>query len=253
MVGLIGSNINLDKIDNLFNEKLENRKLTSIGKQIEMCIYDTIVQANKNRPEAFRYLDFINKLCGELSELLNEEEKKLISLNIYNMLISFDLKYLNFFGEILVLNNLMKTKKYRLHAVEIKLSNGKEIDFVLQSISSNNLIQIEIVNLQPNEKKVEPDNNAIRAFLTKRLIDKIKTTQIGLNDKSEFILIPVIWGSAKVLKIYYDFFQRESIQIENVLEPHAYGTFIEENGVYIHRFCKISNLFTFNPPRKIIF
>jgi len=97
MVKLIGNNINLDKIDNLFNKKIEKRKATSIGKQIEACIYDNIVQANKNIPEAYRYLSFINKLCGELSGLLTEKEKKLISKNVYNMLISFDLKYLNFF------------------------------------------------------------------------------------------------------------------------------------------------------------
>ena len=141
MVELIGDNINLDKIDNLFNKKIENRRQTSIGKQIEACIYDTIVQANKNIPQAYRYLHFINKLCGELSGLLTEKEKKLIRKNVYNMLVSFDLKYLNFFGEILVLNSLMKTKQYRLHDVEMKLSNGKEVDFVLKNISSNKLIK----------------------------------------------------------------------------------------------------------------
>ena len=107
--------------------------------------------------------------------------------------------------------------------------------------------------MQPDERKVESNDTAIRTFLTKKLNDKVKSKQTNLAGKSGFTLIPVIWGSAKILKIYYDFFQKESIPIENVLVPYAYGTFIEQNGDYIHKFCKISNLFTFNPPREVIF
>jgi hypothetical protein len=248
LVALAGENIDWNRINTHINKKLKERILNSEGQiiTVEACIYDYLMSAKQNESRAFGLLGYLNNLFEELLLLLSEAEKKLLSQNLYNMLISFDRNYLSYVGEIAVLNGLIKSRKYQLIKVEEKLPNGKKIDFVLQVISSNKLLQVEVYNIHLDGEKVDPNHDAINKFLTDRLTVKINKKEAGLESKREFTIVPVLWGPSKVLRIYYDFFQTESIQLENVHEPFAYGTFIGQNGYYEHRFWKISNLFKGN-------
>src|ERR1035437_44450 len=218
-------------IDSLFKKKIEKRIQECKGETIivETTIYDLIIEVKKKNSQALRLLDFINKLFYELSGNLDTLEKQLVKNNIRNILINFDMRYLNFIGEIAVLNSLMKTKKYSLEGIETKLSNNKSIDFKLKQYSDNSYILIEIVNIHLNSDRIEKSNVKIDKFLTERLEQKVKNKKQGLFEDINFYLIPVLWGNSDDLKIYSDYFIENSIQIKNVIEPLSYLTFIDPN------------------------
>lgn len=233
------------KIDNLFTQKIKDRIAESNGEtfKVEASIYDIIVEAKKQNLTAIGLLDFLNKLFEELTDNLETREKRLIKSNVKQMLISLDSKYLNFLGEIAALNNLIKSKAYRLITIEEKISNGKSIDFKLRDIKTQKPILVEIVNIHLDSDKVENNPEAIRAFLTKKLTKKIESKTTNLANKIQFYLIPVIWGSSKDIKIYSDFFKSNSLNLLDVLEPISYLTYSDTTGYYEHYFQTISKLF----------
>jgi hypothetical protein len=234
------------KIDSLFSEKIKMRKAEFKGETIiiEASIYDIIVEAKQQNSSALGLLDFLDKLFEELNDNLNKTERQLVRRNIKQMLISFDCKYLNFIGEIATLNNLVKSKLFRLLSIEEKISNGKSIDFKLLNIEQNKIMLVEIVNIHLNNDKVVDESEAIRLFLTGKLTDKKKLKSINLNNEIQFYLIPVIWGSAKSLKVYSDFYKSNSLNLEGILEPVAYLTYSDKAGYYYkHYFTTISKLF----------
>jgi uncharacterized protein YlaI len=234
-----------EKINNLFTQKIKDRISDSNGEiiKVEASIYDIIVEAKKQNLTAIGLLDFLNKLFEELTDNLEASEKLLIKSNVKQMLISLDNKYLNFLGEIATLNNLIKSKAYRLIAIEERIPNGKSIDFKLQHINKQKPILVEIVNIHLDSKKVENNPEAIRTYLTCKLTKKIESKTSNLVKKIQFHLIPVIWGSSKDLKIYSDFFKSNSLNMLDVEEPIAYLTYSDTAGYYEHYFQTISKLF----------
>lgn len=234
------------KIDNLFSEKIKMRKAKCNNETIivEASIYDIIVEAKQQNSSAIGLLDFLDKLFEELNDNLNKTERQLVRSNIKKMLISFDSKYLNFLGEIATLNNLIKSKSFRLISIEEKIPNGKSIDFKLLNIEQNKTMLVEIVNIHLNNEKVENDSEAIRVFLTGKLTDKKETKSLKLDNLVQFYLIPVIWGSAENLKVYSDFYRFNSLNLDGILEPVAYLTYSDKTGHYYkHYFTTISKLF----------
>jgi hypothetical protein len=234
-------------IDILFSKKLDKRAKESQGQPmtIEATIYDLIVEVKKNNQQAMRMIDFINKLFEELSLNLKKNEKKLIKRNIRSFLTTLDKGYLNFLGEIAVLNNLLKSKLYELEDVETQLPNNKTIDFKLRKLKDDNSILVEVVNIHLDSERIEYKNKKIEKFLTERFEKKIESKKMGLEDDIDFYLIPVLWGTWKDLKVYSDYFKDNEIHIQNVAEPVSYLTFIDPNNeyFYLHRFGRVSNLF----------
>ena len=53
--------------------------------------------------------------------------------------------------------------------------------------------------------------------------------------------MPVVWGSAKNLKIMSEYFKRNDFGMVNITEPFAYLTDIE-NGYYKHHFRRVNTL-----------
>ena len=250
-----------DRIDLLFSQKLEERKktfnedlikATAAGQEtnendfsiiVESTIYDMIVLAKKGNPTANGYLDFLKKLFEELTDNLTAHEKVLVRSNVKSMLTSFDMKYLNFLGEIAVLNNLIKSKIYRLETIEEKLSNGKAIDFKLRMTESETTHLIEVLNIHLDFKKIDPNPVLIEKFLRDRIAAKILDKTKNLLVYPGLILIPVLWGESKALKIYNDFYKRTPLKIVNTIEPCGYLTYPDGKGRYKHYFEPISTLF----------
>lgn len=244
LIEIVGdSDFDWNYIDNLFSKKLNERTLKAGGGTllIEATIYDIIIQVKKGNQEAIRLLSFFQKLLEELSTNLIEEEQKLVKKNVRNLLISFDSKYLNFVGEIAVLNNLLKSKMYRLEDVETKLSSKKSIDFTVKKIDNRKLFLVEIVNIHLDSNKIENDETKIKKFFADRLVNKIKSKK----SSEDFFLVPVLWGGWKDVKIYSDYFKKNRMDIKNVLEPVSYVTFSDPHNAnhYFHRFGNVSNLF----------
>lgn len=232
-----------DYIDKLFSNKLEERTAKADGGtlMVEATIYDIIIEVKKGNTQALRLLSYFQRLLEELLMNLTEEEQKLIKRNLRNFLTSFDKRYLTFVGEISVLNNLIKSKTYRLEDVEAELSSNKSIDFKVRKIDDVKLFLVEVVNIHLDSNKIENDEVKIKKFLTDRLAKKIESKKSDSN----FFLVPVLWGGWQDIQIYSDYFKKNKMHIENVLEPVSYVTLSDPNNesYYFHRFGNVSNLF----------
>ena len=233
------------KIDTLFSKKLQHRLIEfGNGKSvIEATVYDIIIEAKKGNSIAIGHLDFLNKLFEELCDSLTSREKGLIKTNVKHMLITFDKGHRNYIGEIAVLNNLIKSKSYRLSSIEVKLPNGKSIDFQLELTGKSKFLLVEVMNIHLEETKVDNSPEAIEKFLTERFTQKLESKTLTLPDNIEFYLVPVLWGGWKHIKVYSDYFKTNTIKLKNVIAPVAYLTYSDGKGYYEHHFKTISNLF----------
>lgn len=240
-----GLKMDWDYIDSLFAKEIAKRTKQANGEtiQIETNIYYNIVKIKKGDKSAIGFMDFLNKMVEELCMNLYSQERALIKPNIRRILTSFNIKFLDFVGEIAVLNNLIKSKSYRLHSVEAPLPNGKAIDFTLRRILDNTLVDVEVSNIHLDSERVEANNTAIRKFLTDRLTQKIAEKKEKLFSKKDFFLVPVIWGQGRDIKIYSDYFKNNKMHIEQVIEPLAYITFSYDENSFVHRFGTVSTLF----------
>ncbi|WP_126970223.1 hypothetical protein [Gynurincola endophyticus] len=231
------------RVEKLFSDELKKRTVKANGAtlMIEATIYDIIIEVKKQNLQAMRLLSFFQRLLEELSINLTSEEKKIIKKNIRDLLTSFDLKFLNYVGELAVINNLIKSKNYRLEYVETKMVSGKSIDYRIKKLENGKLYLVEVLNIHLNSDKVENDEEKIKTFLNHRLAHKIESKK---SDKN-FFLIPVLWGGWQDIKIYSNYFKKNKMHLANVLEPVAYVSFTDpkDKTFYIHRFGNVSNLF----------
>ncbi len=232
-----------ERIDKLFSDELIKRTAKAKGGTIMIVatIYDLIVEVKKQNLEAIRFLSFFQRLLEELSINLTSKEKKIIKKNVRDFLTRFDLKYLDYVGELAVINNLIKSKIYRLENVETKLASGKSIDFKIKKNENGQSYFVEVTNIHLDSNKVENDDEKIETFLNHRLAKKIESKRSDTN----FFLVPVLWGGWQDIKIYSDYFKRNKMHLTNVLEPVAYATFTDPKNetFYFHRFGNVSNLF----------
>jgi hypothetical protein len=209
----------------------------------EAHIYLIAIESVNGNKQALGLFTFFDRLFQELVKVLSDNEKKLIGNNIFNLLTNFDSKYLNFVGEIAVLNNLIKSNQYNLIDVETKVLNGKSIDFKLSNKRNNENVFVEVLNIHINSNKVESDENKIKKFLETRINRKYTEKTSNLLPSFKLNIVPVIWGSAKVLEIYSSFFRSNSLETPYSTEPVSFLTFTDDSGYYLHKFGRISQLF----------
>ena len=247
LVRLIGASpFPWKKFDELFNSEVKRRIEKGNGEPVtvEATLYDIIIEAKKENNSAIGLLHFLNRMFEELSTNLNETEKAFLRKNISDMLGSMTKEYLNYVGEIATLNNLIKTKAYRLEGVEEPMGNGKTIDFKLAKIESGKVFLVEIVNIHIDSVRVETDTELIHKFFSYRLQQKIDKKMYGLSGIPPFYLIPVLWGGYSEIKIYGDFFGSNKLNFTNVIEPVSYLMQSDGKGYFEHYFKSVSNLFS---------
>jgi len=233
------------RINDLFNQKLEERNEEAQGETIEVkaTVFDIMVAAKKGNKTARGLLLYLNRLFNDLSQLLAVAQRQMVFTNIKNLLTRLDWRFYDYLGEIGILFNLLSTNKYRLLRVEEGIGNGKTLDFTIQDISTSTVQLVEVYNIHLDSEKVEADPTAINAFLTKRLTDKITDKQKKRDTPIEFTLVPVLWGGVKELRVYSQYFQEHQLDIPNVHEPFAWLQFSDDKDYYAHRFARITNLF----------
>lgn len=232
-----------DRIDRNFSALWKTKSAQAIGDviKVEMTLFFMMMSASKGNMQAIGMLHFLNLLFEELSDQLHADEKKLICSNIKDIIQTPNLMFFNFVGEIATLNNLMKTKEYRLSRVEAPLGNGSSIDFQLKKLN-NNILLVEIVNIHLGSERVEADPIAIDKFLTNRLMGKIEKKKKGLKENIDFYLIPVLWGGWKEIEVYSTYFKSRKLTIANVIEPVAYLQHSNGLGYFDHQFGRVSTL-----------
>jgi len=244
IINIVGNtNFDWERIDKLFSEELTKRTAKANGGTliIEATIYDIIIEVKKGNLQAMRLLSFFRQLLEELSINLTTEEQKLIKKNIRDFLTRFNLKYLDYVGELAVINNLVKSKIYRLENVELKLASKKRIDFEIKRIEDGKLFLVEVVSIHLDSNKVERDDLKIKKFLNNRFANKIESKK----SNTDFFLVPVLWGSWHDIKVYSEYFKKNKMHLINVLEPVSYVTFADpkDKNFFFHRSGNVSNIF----------
>jgi hypothetical protein len=245
---LIGEN-NLDwrTIEKRFGEKLDEhiRKVELTGQliRVEASLYHIITASKEGKDEATRLLDFITKLFQELITRLDKEERKLIKKNIFDLLTNIDMKYLNFLGELCVLNQVTRNTKLKLIATEQPLDknkkDGTKIDFVFFNADTDRKLLVEIVNLHINDNVTGTDNK-IETLLDQKI--KGKLNRKGLRTTFEFLLIPVVWGPIDDIKRLIQYYETYQPQFKNTSIPVCYMTFSDNVGNRVHKFGTIDTI-----------
>lgn len=219
--------------------KKYNKRFEQTGKYsiVEASFYDIIVASMKGEQSALRLLDYIQKLFEELDEILSDEERKEIVDNLYGFLSNIDLKYLNFLGELSVLNLYKRRSGYKLLATEEALSHtdikGTKIDFTFLDPLDGKKKWIEVVNIHLNEKNTISDDT-IERLLTQKIEEKITITKIKANP--HVYLVPVVWGQYKEIKPVIDYLELNSYSFFNTIIPVCFITFTDKQGNRRHRF-----------------
>lgn len=241
--------INLDwkRIEKRFSQKLDEhiRKFDLTGQpiRIQASLYHIITASKEGKEEATRLLDFIIKLFQELITRLDKEEKKLIKKNLFDLLTNIDMKYLNFLGELCVLNQVKRNTKLKLIATEQPLDknkkDGTKIDFVFYNSESEKKLLVEIVNVHIN-KTVTETNEKIEILLDQKI--KGKLNKKGLRANFEFLLIPVIWGPIDDLKRLIQYYETFEPKFTNTSTPVCYMTFSDSVGNRVHKFGTIDTI-----------
>lgn len=171
---------------------------------------------------------------------LAPEKKALLSDTFRSLLTNWDLKFLNFIGELSVLNNLLKSG-YQLNTLEEEMPNGKHMDFTIINQNGNKvLVEVRNIHLHEGEDKTDKQLvSKIKRKLTRKVNAKSKNGLAGIV----FHTVPVIWAPHKVLlrlKALYD--QNLNMLHLNVLEPVAYACFTYEND-YVIKFGSVKTIF----------
>ncbi|GAA0892658.1 hypothetical protein GCM10009122_23370 [Fulvivirga kasyanovii] len=248
---LIGENyIDWDRIEKLFDKEIKKRYGKAKGKTItvEATIYDHIIEVRKesvNSLSSTRYLQFVNSMIRDLAELLDDNQRQMVTRIIRNLLVSFDLKHINYLGEIGALHNLTKNGRLLLKEVEYPIDNGKNIDFCFYDTVSKKDILVEVFSSRLNSDKVLDDPAALEKFISFRLEEKALKKFSGIQNLYENIfLLPILWGDTRSLKIYADFFKDYKFKSEKIFEPMAYCTFtVDSPEITINKFTRVSKLF----------
>jgi len=225
------------KIESRFAGKKDNELVT-----VEASIYDIIISVKSGKRSHLGLLLYLNSLFEELSAQLSNSEILEVRSAIKSLLLSFDKKYLNFVGELSVLNTLKKTSNIILHKHEYVLPNNKSVDFDIEIKEPNMKMLLEVLNIHLNEDKVENDHDLIERFFMKRIQDKKNSKIKGLDESINIHFIPVVWGSYDELLVYQDFFSNNKIDVEFAHEPMSFLSYSDDNGYYAFRFVPLSKL-----------
>ncbi len=187
------------------DEKIKiNKKYNS-----ETCFFDLILRCIDETDKMNGFYNSIVKFIDEnfksLYNLIPKESHKLLKRTILNFLENFDnekSRYLDSFGEILGLNQLLKSIKFKLKSIEKKNQNGTSFDFYIKDDLNNDYL-IEVYNIHLNMDLLNSTND-IKIFLGKRLENKISMKK---TDNKNFSLLIVLWGNFEKLIKFKDFFE----------------------------------------------
>lgn len=207
-----------ENLEHLINIRKDDVTKSHLGYiQSELCLLDLITQRVLNNTTNIHLSEFFNAVLENLLNQTDEKERLLLSSTIFNTLINFERKYLNFVGELAVLS-ILKDLGFYLEKTEYPLTNeknGKSIDFLFSKDGENKLL--EVVNIHiPYESHMT--NETIKRIFDSKVKDKIADK--SKNTELQFSLAPVIWSDFRTLEIINDFFVPD--KYDNVLFPFAY-------------------------------
>jgi hypothetical protein len=244
---LEGERLDWGKINTKFSETHLKRLTDFIhgnNELIEANFFDVLTEYWKGNKQGIRMLNFFRSLLDDINRNLDIADKKKIKKTLYNLLIEFDLNYLNYIGELAVLNSFIRNREYRLNRIESPLGNKKKADFLFDRCDGKGPVLVEVVNVRP---RVFPqDHSGLKILFEEKFEEKNLLKTGGDLRFLKYFLVPVIWGTSEELKRTADFIKvGPKINMPNVTELCAYCTFDDdqENGI-IHKFGTLSTMFS---------
>lgn len=232
-----------DTINSNFIKVHNRREAESIkepGKLFQVNLYSLIIAKEVHRSRtAFVFLDFLQRTLEELCDTLTPANKKELRRTLYQVLINFDHKYRNYFGELLILNNAVKHGAHRLVKIESPITESKTADFLLENEKEGRVL-VEVVNIH-----IDDDRNDVKRFIAGKLEDKFISKAGDQKNSKPFTIVPVIWASHKQLRRLEAMYgSGDGIQVPfSCLPPCAYATFDYDADRFINKFGTITTLF----------
>lgn len=206
---------------------------------VERNLYDLILSSLKGELQSSMFFSFIKKVLEELTDNLSIDERKKLRKTIFDFLVSFDAKYYNYLGELLVLNNLLSNPDYELLDIEVEIINNKSADFLIGKKNSNETHLVEVVSIH-----IGDEHNDLEKAIQKKLSKKVLSKTDGIKSHRPFILIPVVWASYKNLRRIEKWYtERSNSPYPNVKELTAFAMFTYDNNKTFYRYGNISTLF----------
>jgi hypothetical protein len=180
LLDLLGTNnISWVTINKNFSRNLEKVKsdlaLSQNSIYREATFYSVLISEHYNTGEGAGMFDWYRTLFQSLSSILTPAEKALTNHSIYNLLIEPDKNYLNFIGELAVLNEIKKQPGCNLINVEEKIQNenNSTADFLILNEYDNAQILVEVVNLHFQKIDIN-DPERIKRLIVSKLSHKMK-------------------------------------------------------------------------------
>lgn len=245
---LNNNKIDWKRIEKTFFKKYELYRLkhseVNLPFQIEASFYSIITAAIKNENSAIMLLDYIQKLFEELTDNLDDSEKKEIKKTIFGFLTNIDIKYLNFLGELSVLNQFKKRSPFKLVKTEEKLlevgPNNSTVDFKFLNTTTNEFEFVEVVSIHLNQKNTASDES-INVLLSQKIQEKL--SKKGIKENAKFFLVPVVWGNWKEIKCIEQYYKKFEPVFRNTCVPVCYIPFTTQDGNLVQRFGSIDTIF----------
>jgi len=209
---------------------------------VELDIYGLIIQAYEGQKDAQRLFVFLDNIFRSLGKRLNRKEKSLIRENMYNVLTNMDRNYLNFVGELAVLDYLVK-REFTLLGAEVllnpKAKTGVKADFCFHHKKTNKNLLIEVVNIHLSADQTKSRESV--EYIFKRKVCK-KYNETAKDSSSSFWLIPVFWGFVEELEQVKMYFDKRIYDERNILDPFCFVGFEDKEGKHLAKFGPMASI-----------
>lgn len=199
--------------------------------------FSFLVGKTQGKIETEPMFDFFETIFSQLNERLLKNELIHIHKMVKAVLTNFDYNFLNFIGELAVLNAYKSSGKYSLINIEEKVYSHKDVkaDLFMRRESDKREFLVEIVNIHLENRNLN-DPSKIKQHIEHKIQTKIEKTFFE-SPKRDIYIQPVVWIESKEqIEFVSEIYRNNEISIDNVYVPMCYLTFKLNNGTFEHRF-----------------
>jgi len=244
----------VSRIKGLNEAKMEQR--------LPHCLFDWILLAENNDKKAKSFIKYLERnaifVFENTSNLVSKKVRSIISNIVLSIDTDINIKnnpqYLNFTGELIGLNHILRTgnNQFELKEIEVKLPNKKQVDFVFKDKKTEEMLYVDFVSIHHIDiSKLDNDDELI-LFLENRFNAKLKSKTNDLNEnlnkiivngkEFNFAILPIIWTEINTLLPFKDAFNKINEKYANVFLCCSLLPQELDNEEFIYNFCSVSNI-----------
>ncbi|MBL7921141.1 MAG: hypothetical protein JNJ40_12560 [Bacteroidia bacterium] len=234
----------INKVSKAHMQKIR-KEIESTGKMVEREVtFHSVIfgKLTRDNGRADAMFDYFNQLFYSLKKNLKEEERKFLHGMISNVLLKVNKEYLNFIGELAVLDHYMSMNLYELCNIEetVVSESNVSIDILFKSKVDSHELLIEVVNIHLANKEFTSFLD-LRKHLELKLTEKVQSKI--LTKKRNIKIQPVLWiKDHSNLEFINEFYLKTNFGVENVLDPMVYCSYKLNEGRFEHRFESIKTI-----------